>query len=122
MGLRVCGVCGFKLLINIAKLRLPWLSQLCSLQRSMRVHFPSFCQRRLLQIIFIFPNLMGKKWYRVVFICICMIASETEHLFIRLLANLVLPLRISNSLPILSLLSFFLLICTGSLHISGIFL
>lgn len=65
---------------------------------------------------------MGKKWYRVVFICICLIASEREHLFIRLLANLLLPLRISNSLPIFSLLSFFLLICRGSLHISGIFL
>lgn len=49
---------------------------------------------------------MGKKWYRVVFICICLIASETEHVFIRLLANLVLPLRISNSLPIFLLCLF----------------
>lgn len=61
MGLRGCGVCGFKLLINIAKLRLPWLSQLCSLQRSMRVHFPSFLPAPLVTNHLHFPQSDGQK-------------------------------------------------------------
>lgn len=41
MGLLGCRVCEFKMLINIAKLPLQWLSQLPSLQWPMSVHFPS---------------------------------------------------------------------------------
>lgn len=65
---------------------------------------------------------MASKWNRVVFICLCLIAGEIEHPFIRLSANLAPALWSPNLLPIFLFYSplFFLLICRGSLHMSDI--
>lgn len=45
-------------------------------------HFPQLCQHELLSIFVIWVHLKRKKWYVIVFICISLITSEIEHIFI----------------------------------------